>query len=484
MLKDYFTNNDRAVQYYLDHFPSPDISAGSGLQYLRDKLFIAVLLVFFPVCCLVYIPSITVSILTRQAIIAFFNTAGMGALLFVFFSKNRSIRLKKMIFSSIFYVLSVVLFLYLGIKGPSVVILICMSLMITLFQSQRAGLISVALNSVIFLSLMTVSPVTTMKPDFFREFNIASWIAVGFNMVAFNTLMVISVASLVDQLYKSLLEEKKLLDLLKRESLDLMAAKQKAEESDRLKTAFLDNLSHEIRTPMNGILGFSSFLSDPDLARSDQQQYIGFIRKSSTRMLNIITEIVEISRIESGQVVLSDDRVNINELMAELSDLLKPDADDKKLHFSCETALADLDAVICTDSTKLLTILTNLVRNAIKYTDLGAVRIGYTVKPADSEAPGQEMAMLEFFVRDTGIGIPPDRQKAIFDRFVQADIADIQARQGAGLGLSIAKAYVEMMAGKIRVDSLPGKGSAFYVTIPFNAAHAYQPDAATILPNK
>ena len=176
--------------------------------------------------------------------------------------------------------------------------------------------------------------------------------------------------------------------------------------------------------------------------------------------------------------------MNINELMAGLSDLLKPDADDKKLHFSCETALADRDAVLCTDSTKLLTILTYLVRNAIKYTDSGTVRFGYTVKPAGSEIPGQEMAMLEFFVRDTGIGIPPDRQKAIFDRFVQADIADVQARQGAGLGLSIAKAYVEMMGGKIRVDSIPGKGSAFHVSIPFIPVHADQPDAATILPNR
>lgn len=244
---------------------------------------------------------------------------------------------------------------------------------------------------------------------------------------------------------------------------ELTQARDRAEESDRLKTAFLSNMSHEIRTPMNGILGFSELLKTPGLSGEQQQEYLQIIKKSGNRMLNIIDDIVNISKIESGLVQISVSKTNINEQTEDIYNLFKPEAEAKGVRFSCKNALDDGRAIIHTDGEKVYAILTNLVKNAIKYTDNGLIEFGYTILKS-----GQQIApLLEFYVKDTGIGIPADRQQAIFDRFVQADIADTRAYQGAGLGLSISKAYADMLGGKIYVKSKEGKGSQFFFSIPY-----------------
>ena len=243
----------------------------------------------------------------------------------------------------------------------------------------------------------------------------------------------------------------------------LIRAKEKAEESDKLKSAFLANMSHEIRTPMNGILGFSALLSNPDLESEKQKEYIKIIQRSGARMLNIISEIVDISKIESGQMGVHLVKTNINEKIESVYNLLKPDAENKRINLSFKSSLPAEEAFIITDHEKLFSILTNLVKNSIKYTDKGTIEFGCNIVESLHST-----SQLQFYVKDTGIGIPKNRQEAIFERFIQADIADLEARQGAGLGLSIAKAYVEMLGGKIWVESEQGKGSTFYFTLPYH----------------
>jgi len=243
---------------------------------------------------------------------------------------------------------------------------------------------------------------------------------------------------------------------------ELKAAKERAEESDRLKSAFLANMSHEIRTPMNGILGFADLLKNPELTGEEQQAYIKIIEKSGNRMLNIINQIIDISKIEAGLMEMHLSESNINEQIEYVYTFFKPEAEAKNISISINTPLPDKEVTIKTDREKLYAILTNLVKNAVKYSHEGSIEIGYRlqhINPAD---------MIEFYVRDTGIGIPKDRQEAVFERFIQADIADRMAYQGAGLGLAITKAYVEMLGGSIYLESETGKGSTFYFTLPYS----------------
>jgi PAS domain S-box-containing protein len=237
---------------------------------------------------------------------------------------------------------------------------------------------------------------------------------------------------------------------------ELIKAKERAEQSDNLKTAFLANMSHEIRTPMNGILGFANLLKTPNLSGEEQQDYIKIIERSGLRMLNIINDIISISKIESGLVELSITESNINKQIEYIYTFFKQEIADKDMQLTVNYPPSGMQTIIFTDREKLFSILTNLVKNAIKYSEKGTIEMGFYKK-------GE---FLEFYVKDTGTGIDRARQKAIFERFIQADIADRMARQGAGLGLAISKAYVEMLGGKIWVESEKDIGSCFFFTIP------------------
>jgi signal transduction histidine kinase len=248
---------------------------------------------------------------------------------------------------------------------------------------------------------------------------------------------------------------------LQNKNKELIIAKEKAEESDHLKSAFLANMSHEIRTPMNGILGFAELLKEPNLTGEEQQKYIQIIERSGDRMLNIINDIISISKIESGQMEVNIQESNINEQIEYIYTFFKPEVEAKGIQFSFKNSLTLKESIIKTDREKVYAVLTNLVKNAIKYTEKGSIEIGYVLD-------GQFLDTLKFYVKDTGIGISKDRQTAIFERFIQADISNKMAFQGAGLGLSISRAYVEMLGGKLWVESKIGKGSIFHFTLPYH----------------
>jgi signal transduction histidine kinase/ActR/RegA family two-component response regulator len=239
---------------------------------------------------------------------------------------------------------------------------------------------------------------------------------------------------------------------------ELINAKEKAEESDRLKSAFLANMSHEIRTPMNGILGFANLLKEPDLTVEEQKEYIGIIEKSSSRLLNIITDIVNISKIEAEQMEVSISETNVNQQIEFISTLFRSEVEKKGMQLLVTNPLPPNECRVTTDREKLYAILTNLVGNALKYTSLGYIEFGV-------EKKGN---FLEFFVRDTGVGIPENQREIIFERFRQGNDLITKPYEGTGLGLSISKAFVELLGGKIWLESQLGEGSTFYFTIPHN----------------
>jgi len=241
---------------------------------------------------------------------------------------------------------------------------------------------------------------------------------------------------------------------------DLIIAKEKAEESDKLKTAFLNNISHEIRTPFNGILGFLSMLQNNNLTNIERNEYFSIINTSSNRLMDTINNIVEISQIQAGQMKQTSSDTNINKMSGDLYNRFKVEAEIKGLGLTLNNNLPKNFESVFTDQIKLNTILSNLFDNAIKFTKHGSIE--FEIYKMDD--------YLQFSVKDTGIGIPDFKKRTIFDRFIQVDVSKTRQFEGLGLGLSISKAFAEMLGGKIWVESKEGKGSIFYLSIPLKNA--------------
>lgn len=251
-------------------------------------------------------------------------------------------------------------------------------------------------------------------------------------------------------------------DITERKAMEqsLLREKERAEESDRLKSAFLHNISHEIRTPMNAIVGFSELLSDPALSSEKERYFCDVILKSSLQLLSIITDIIKIATIEAGQERVSEQSVDINDQLRQLYHQFRLTAEKRNLDFRIASYMPDSEAVVMTDVTKLVQILNNLISNALKYTNQGSVLFGCRLNNDE----------LHFYVEDTGVGIPAAMHQEIFKRFRQVENADTPRLGGSGLGLSISKAYVELLGGKIWVESEPDRGSIFHFTLPCKPA--------------
>ena len=251
----------------------------------------------------------------------------------------------------------------------------------------------------------------------------------------------------------------------------LILSKEKAEEADTLKSAFLANMSHEIRTPMNGILGFSDLLKSEETTEKERNSYIDIIHQSGKQLLNIINDILDISKIEVGQIQINEEDCSINNMLDELVGLFKTDTvDKKKLKLEIHKDLPDIESIIKTDGVRVRQILTNLINNAIKFTSKGYIEFGYLLIPADDPS-NKTNHYLQFYIKDTGIGIPHSKREIIFDRFRQSDESHTRKFGGAGLGLAISKGFVELLGGHIWHESTEKIGSTFYFTIPYKVGN-------------
>ena len=242
----------------------------------------------------------------------------------------------------------------------------------------------------------------------------------------------------------------------------LLAAKEKAEEADRMKTAFLTNMSHEIRTPMNAILGFAQLLSTEELSAEQKKEYVNIIKNSGDSLLRLIDDILDLAKLESGQIEINEEFVDIDELIESLyttfKKLLSSQYHADKIALRKKSPQQKMPFKIKTDPLRLRQILNNLLSNAVKFTREGYVEFGYDI------VPGKEQ--LRFFVKDTGIGIPEDKKELIFQRFQQLDDSKTRLYPGTGLGLAISKRLTHLLGGRIWVESEEGKGSVFSFTIP------------------
>ncbi|MBN1250977.1 MAG: response regulator, partial [Bacteroidales bacterium] len=246
----------------------------------------------------------------------------------------------------------------------------------------------------------------------------------------------------------------------------LRQARDKAEESDTLKSAFLANMSHEIRTPLNAILGFSKLLTLPDIGDEKRQQYSEYISSSANNLLNLIKDIIDVSKIEAGKVEIENRVAYINKILDELKvifDNEKLSLEKNDIEISIEKAIEDADFQIITDPNRLKQILINLIGNALKFINRGYIKIGYEIK---------NDKFLQFFVKDTGIGIPENKMELIFSRFGQIIDKKIKNPGGTGLGLSITKHLIDRLGGEIWVKSKLNFGTTFLFTIPYKKSTA------------
>lgn len=255
-------------------------------------------------------------------------------------------------------------------------------------------------------------------------------------------------------------ERKQLEEKLRVQNIELQKAKEKAEENDNLKTIFLANMSHEIRTPMTGILGFTELLKNSDITEEQKLSYLEIIESSGNRMLRIINDLIDFSKIEAKQVEINHQITDISQILNELNFFFMPEASNKGITLKLVNALPEKYFLTHTDGLKLTQILSNLLNNALKFTSKGSIEFGCEL----------ENTFYRFFVKDTGKGINREKTEIIFERFRQADLDYSGKYDGVGLGLAISKAYVELLGGKIFVKSEPGTGSEFYFTLPVVAA--------------
>jgi PAS domain S-box-containing protein len=236
----------------------------------------------------------------------------------------------------------------------------------------------------------------------------------------------------------------------------LIEAKEQAEENDRLKSAFLANMSHEIRTPLNGIIGFSELLCHPGIDEATRTEYVEILNTCSQQLISIIENILDISKIETGQVKIKKTQVNINELLKDLYTSYEKYFEKNGIDLRLSLYQSDPDCFIYSDETKIRKIITHLLENALKFTPKGYVTFGWTL----------QKHCIEFFVQDTGVGIPENSKQQIFEKFYQADAGITRTYSGLGLGLSISKSYAGMLGGKIRHEPYAKGGTVFLLSLP------------------
>lgn len=347
---------------------------------------------------------------------------------------------------------------YLAASMAGVISLVLYNLFALYFR--EVDITSIITNDFFFISAILISGFASYHAEFYnrQNFDLYNQIAVKNKEIKNNNVNLEKIVekrtATLNSRNHELNEEVNYRKIIETE---LIAAKEKAEQSDKLKSAFLANMSHEIRTPMNGIIGFANLLHEAE-DETELNEFIEIIKKNGDHLLNLIDDIIDLSKIEAGILEVHTKPFNLNLLTKEIYDLflMENNVLEKGLQLILKDGMPGNEFYIITDQTRLRQVLINLVKNACKYTDVGSVEFGYSVVKNK----------LNFYVKDTGIGISDKLQESIFDRFMQVTIDNKPKRESTGLGLAITKTYLKMMGGDIQVRSTLNEGSEFSFSLP------------------
>lgn len=446
---------------------------GSGLLYWREKIFLAIVCTAVILGTVAYFAGLLISLNHKTWNITSLITVIYILILFVFIFRKISFKIRIFILLLIIYLMSVLFLIFLGPYGAGFIWLLAFSVAAAFLLGFNAALLTILINLLTVIVMGFDIQFNLFGESLLRLYTPDIWLLSSLNLLIINILSALPLSIILNGLDNSLEKEKQLQFLLTNEKEKLIKAKQKAEEADNLKSQFLANMSHEIRTPMNGIIGFSQLLKKNKLTVKERKYYVDLICSRGHHLLQIINDIIDISKLEAKQLEIRNETININRLLQDLYHIFHSQLRQEKrsnIAIMIENYPEDIDLTITSDYTKLEQVLINLINNALKFTDKGEIKYGYY----------QEDEFVTFYVSDTGQGIPAELHQTIFERFMKINKQREKIQEGTGLGLAISKGIINLLNGKIWVKSEPEKGSVFFFTIPYKPADGIQNQSTRI----
>ncbi|TCO08423.1 ATP-binding protein [Natronoflexus pectinivorans] len=451
----------RHLHALINRHLGPSSLPGEGIQYWRQRIFhyFSLAIVFFGVTVYLYY-GLYFLFSQDYHLLAFSTFIFISSLLMVSLPgiplKIRSGWVQLMLF------ITGTFLLFLGPHtNIGMIFLFACSIMAVTMSGTITAIRYMILHSIVLTAVGFYWYSGRFQLTNFPDISLHTYINLAISFMVLNTITLAPLISLINGLMFSIKKERRYQRILEKEQDDLVLARQKAEESDKLKTAFLSNMSHEIRTPMNAILGFSNLLSHKGVSDQEKKEFVNLIRINANNLMSLVEDIIDISKMESGQFELHNSPCQLHQLLDETNNIFEEEIfrrgiTNVKLYL--KKGLADENLQILTDGIRLKKVLANLIGNAIKFTHKGYVEFGYVVK---------NHHQLEFYVKDTGIGLPEGTEELIFNRFYKCSNNSEKLYGGTGIGLTIARHLVRYMGGDIRVDSRSAVGTTFYFTIPF-----------------
>jgi signal transduction histidine kinase len=439
----------------------PVISAEDDtIRYWREKIMLYIGASFIYIGFFVAVFSVYAAIRDQLYVVAIIDVSIYLVLAYINLSRKTSHELKSRITIITVYLLGVSILLLVGPYGAGLLWLFAFPVFAGIFEGFKLSNLALIINFITLLLFTAFLYLGTLENFYFAFYNRESWLFTVINFMLINITVTIAITTILDGLFKSLNKQTVIQQQLKEEQGKLEIARKQAEENSKQKSLFLANMSHEIRTPMNAILGFSDLLINKDYPREKQEFFFNIIQEKGHYLLQLVNDLIDISKIEANQVKLNYEPCNLEPLFEELGMSFEEEARRLKksnLNINFNKLNHNGKIIIDVDITRLKQIIINLLSNALKFTDEGFIEFGYE-KSSDS--------LIRFYVKDSGIGLNKEDQIRIFHRYEQAVNNPLNKLEGAGLGLFITKNLVTLMGGTIWVESEPNKGSSFYVEIP------------------